>query len=266
VSGAGTDDPGHDHQERGTSPDPAAWGAQGFSLAQARAFWRWRFTVEQAVAWRQAGVPDGLHAAQWATAGATPGTVGDWRAAGIDASQAVHWHEMGFDLTAARDAVRRGLTPDSAFAQSSRAGPSAIARAIWSARASPARPGGNLRLIEQLMSEGIPPDLVRGYADKDWDPPEALPWARAGIDGSDARLWQALGLSPAEAARLERKGATPADTMRDWWQAGLPFNEVADWIGAGLTAQEAADQRARGITAEQAAALRALRDQEEDDS
>jgi hypothetical protein len=263
VSGAGADDPGRADDERGTRPDLAAWRSQGFDPEQARAFRRWRFTLEQAVAWRQAGVPDGLHAAQWVTAGATPATVGDWRAAGIDAGQAVHWHEMGFGLTAARDAVRKGLTPDSAFAQSRPAGPTGMtsSRGFWSVRSGPQ----NMDAFRRLLQAGVPPQLIHGYATKNWDSDDALVWARAGIEASDALLWQALGLTAAEAARLERKGASPAQTVRDWWQAGIPFNEAADWIGAGLSAQEAADQRARGITAEQAAALRALRDQEEDD-
>jgi hypothetical protein len=264
VSGAGSDHPGRGDDEPGTGPDLAAWSSQGFNPEQARAFRRWRFTIEQAIAWRQAGVPDGLHAAQWVTAGATPGTVGDWRAAGIDASQAVHWHEMGFDLTAARDAVRKGLTPHSAFAQSHPSGPGATSspRGLWSVRTGPQ----HMDAFRRLMQAGVQSQLIHGYASKNWDSDDALVWAREGIEASDALLWQALGLTAAEAARLERKGATPAQTVRDWWQAGIPFNEAADWIGAGLTAQEAADQRARGITAEQAAALRALRDQEEDDN
>lgn len=239
----------------------AAWRSQGFTPEQARDFRRWRFTLAQAVAWRQAGVPDGVRAAQWATAGATPATVGDWRAAGIDAGQAVHWHEIGYDLRAARDAVRRGLTPDTAFRQASPAGMAGAARAPF-AFSSPQGPRGDL--FRRLMHEGVPPQVIHGYVIKNWDGDDALPWARAGIDAADALLWQALGLTAAEAARLQRKGASAADTVRDWWRAGVPFDEVADWIGAGLTPQEAVDQRARGVTAEQAAALRALRDEDED--
>lgn len=241
----------------------AAWRKAGFSSEQARDFRRWRFTLAQAVAWRQAGVPDGVRAAQWVTAGATPATVGDWRAAGIDADQAVHWHEIGYDLRAARDATRRGLTPDTAFGQASAASMGGLPRGPF-AVSSPHGLRGDF--YRRLLREGVPGEVIPGYASRNWNDENAIAWAKAGIDAADALLWRSLGLTSAEAARLHRNGESAADTVRDWWRAGIPFDEVADWIGAGLSADEAADQRARGITAEQAAALRALRDEEEDDS
>jgi hypothetical protein len=257
---AGPGQPGRD-DDRDPSARLAAWRTAGFTDEQARVFRRWRFSLAQAVAWRQAGVPDGLRAAQWVTAGATPATVGDWRSAGIDSGQAVHWHEIGYDLRAAKDAVRRGLTPDTAFGQTQRAGLGPPGSTVSLAAGFGAR--GDL--IRRLRQEGISMQVIPGYVAKNWDVAEAVPWARAGIEASDALLWRALGVTPAEAARLERKGGSAAGTMRDWWRAGIPFDEVADWIGAGLTPQEATEQRADGVTAEQAAALRALRDQEEDD-
>jgi hypothetical protein len=245
----------------GDAREPAeAWRAAGFTAEQAENFSRWRFTIAQAIAWRQAGVPDGLVAAQWTTAGATAVTVGDWRAAGIDASQAVHWHEMGFDLQAARDSVRRGLTPDSAFAARHQA-----SFRSGTGYAGPNPRGGPAHALRRLHEAGVPHEVLRGYLIGTWDPQEALPWAQAGVDAADAAIWRTLGVTPAEAGRLTRKGVRAADAVRDWWRAGIPFDEVCDWIGAGLSAQEAAEQRARGITAEQAAALRALRDQSEDD-
>jgi hypothetical protein len=249
------DDPG---RASGSEAGSEAWSAAGFTAEQAGNFRRWRFTLAQAVEWRQAGVPDGLVAAQWTTAGATAATVGDWRAAGIDASQAVHWHEMGFDLRAARDAVRRGLTPDSAFAARHRVTPRSSGGPLPH-RTGPALPLARLHLA------GVPHEVLRGYLIREWDPDEALPWAQAGVDAVDATVWRTLGVTPAEAGRLTRRGVHAAEAVRDWWRAGIPFDEVADWLGAGLTAQEAAEQRARGITAEQAAALRALRDQSADD-
>jgi len=241
-----------------TTDEGAAWHAAGFTPEQAESFRRWRFTLAQAVEWRQAGVPDGLVAAQWTTAGATAATVGGWRAAGIDASQAVHWHEMGFDLQAAKEAVRRGQTPDTAFAGRRQV-------ALGSRGGAPFRAPGRADAIRRLHGAGVPPEVVQGYLIGSWDAEEAVPWAQAGIDAADAAMWRTLGVTPAEAARLARKGARAADVVRDWWRAGIPFDEVAEWIGAGLSAQEAAEQRAKGITAEQAAALRALRDQDADD-
>jgi hypothetical protein len=241
----------------GAADDSAAWSAAGFSGEQAADFRRWRFTLAQAVEWRQAGVPDGLPAAQWLTAGATAATVGSWRAAGIDASQAVHWHEMGFDLQAARDAVGRGLTPETAFAHRN--------QAQFGAGGSLRGRAGRGDAFRRLHEAGVPPQVIQSYLSGSWDPEEVLPWARAGVDAADAALWRTLGITPAEAGRLARKGVSAAEAVRDWWRAGIPFDEVADWIGAGLSAAEAAEQRRGGITAEQAAALRALRDQDADD-
>jgi hypothetical protein len=239
-------------------PDAAAWQAEGFSADSARVFYQWRIGLADAVAWRQAGVPDGLRAAQWLTAGVTPGTVAAWRAAGIDSAQAVHWHEMGFDLQKAREATQRGQTPASAFAS---------AQQDLGLRGSATFRGRGARgdAVRAFISAGVSGQLMGGYLATNWTTEDALPWAKAGIDAADAVLWRTLGLTPAEATRLTGQGASAADTVRDWWRAGIPFDEAADWIGAGLTPQEAADQRARGVTAEQAAALRALRDQEADE-
>lgn len=252
---------------RGGEPpeDAAAWHAEGFTPDEARVFQRWRINLAEAVAWRQAGVPDGLRAAQWTTAGATPGTVSSWRAAGIDAAEAVHWHEMGYDLRSASDARRRGLTPDTAFAarHQAQAGMrfSGAAAVIRGHGLGP----GQGDLARRLLEAGVPGQVLHSYLTRNWTTDDALPWAKAGLDAGDAQLWRLLGVTPAEAARLAAKGGNPAETVRDWWQAGIPFDEVADWIGAGLTPKEAAEQRAKGITAEQAAALRALRDQDPDD-
>jgi hypothetical protein len=242
-------------------PDPA-WAGSGFTAEQAHEFRRWRFSLGQAVAWRQAGVPDGLRAAQWVTAGVTPDSVGQWRAAGIDAGQAVHWHEIGFSLAAATEAIGKGLTPDTAF----RAQAGALLRGAHPGRSVAAAFAAGIRgdIIRRFLDAGVPHHVMREYLAGNWDAQEALPWARAGVPATDAVLWRGIGLTPAEAGRLARKGASAVETIREWWRAGIPFDEAADWIGAGLTAKEAADQRARGITAEQAAALRALRDQDED--
>jgi hypothetical protein len=254
--------PGPAGLSRGEEPpeDAAAWQAEGFPPDEARVFQRWRITLADAVAWRQAGVPEGVRAAQWTTAGATPGTVSSWRAAGIDAGEAVHWHEMGYDLRSASDAKRRGLTPDTAFASRPRA--KAVQAGGGFSRSFGA---GQAGLARKFLEAGVPGQILHGYLTRNWIDDDALPWAKAGLDAGDAQLWRMLGITPGEAARLSAKGGNPAEIVRDWWQAGIPFDEAADWIGAGLTPEEAADQRAKGITAEQAAALRALRDQDPDD-
>jgi hypothetical protein len=265
VSLVAPDDPRHDDDEdrRGTAPDMDTWRRQGFTTKQAEVFRRWRFTLNQAMAWRRAGVHDGLRAAQWATAGATPETVPEFLAVGIDASQAVHWHEMGFELRSAKDAARRGLTPATAFAQRTQAARIHASRhGMRSGSATP--PARRGEVIRRLLGAGVPPDMLHSYLERGWDGEDIVPWAKAGIEATDSLLWRELGLKPVEASRLEHKGISPADTVRDWWGAGIPFREVADWIGAGLTPPEAAELRARGITASQAAALRELREKDED--
>jgi hypothetical protein len=257
VSKANPDNPWRDDDD---DRDLKPWADAGIAADQARIFRRWRFTLEQAIAWRHAGVADGVRAAQWVTAGVTPESVDRWRAAGIDASQAVHWHEMGFDLQAARDARQRGLTPETAFAQRQAHLPGAMGRP------GPGAPSGaRADLLRRLQEAGVPMRVLHGYLAASWEPDDALPWAAAGIEAAEASLWRILGLTAQEAGRLVKKGADAVGVVRDWWRAGIPFDEAAEWIGAGLTAEEAAAQRARGITAEQAAALRALRDQETGD-
>jgi hypothetical protein len=264
VSKARPEDPWRDDDDDRAQKD---WADAGFAADQARDFRRWRFTLAEAIAWRHAGVADGVRAAQWVTAGATPESVSRWRAAGIDASQAVHWHEMGFDLQAAREARRRGLTPEAAFAQR-RQGPGSGLHGRLGAGAPTAGAwavSGRADLMRKLQEAGVPPRILHGYLAASWEPDDALPWAAAGIEAAEAGLWRMLGLTAQEAGRLVKKGADAIKVVRDWWRAGIPFDEVAEWIGAGLSAEEAAAQRARGITAEQAAALRALRDQDTDD-
>jgi hypothetical protein len=257
----GTGPPGSrpDEGGGGSGADDAAWLAEGITADEAAIFRRWRISLAQAVAWRQAGVPDGLRAAQWTTAAVTPDSVSNWRAAGIDASQAVHWHEMGFGLAEAREAVRRGLTPDDAFA---RRHPSPLAGSGGAQLMHRGFHGGRAEVVRKLQQAGVPPRVLQGYLQGTWEIEEALPWARAGVEAADAVLWRALGLTAVEAGRLAAKGASAVATVCDWWRAGIPFDEAADWIGAGLSPQEAAEQRAKGITAEQAAALRALRNQD----
>jgi len=98
-----------------------AWLASGFGREDAEVWRRWRFTLAQADAWRREGVGDGLLAAQWQTAGATPDTVRDWQAVDIDAPEAVRWHEFGFNLDGAKgqlfklraDRNEKGVSRDS---------------------------------------------------------------------------------------------------------------------------------------------------------
>jgi hypothetical protein len=237
--------------------DPRRWLGAGFTTEQAQIWLRWRIPLETAVAWRAAGVPDGLRATQWSIAGVRPETVGDWRAAGVEAAEAVRWHEMGFPWSAVRTLKGKGLTPDKAFEERN--------QSVQTHTVS----GGTTHLlphfVQQSQAAGIPPDVMHSYLMAQWTDDDALTWARQLVPAIDARLWQLLGIRPVEAGRLTRQGQRPEEAIREWWRAGIPYDEVADWLGAGLSAQEAVAQRTRGITVEQAAALRALRNGDDGD-
>jgi hypothetical protein len=233
------------------------WLAAGFDRDDAELWRRWRFTRAQAEAWRREGVGNGLLAAQWQTARATPDTVREWRAANINASEAVRWHEFGFNLVDAKGHKQNGRGPEQAFARhhQARTGSVSATRTVWGGRSvGVGRPGGPLARFA-----GVDPPLIHGYVQHHWVDEEAEQWARQGIEAQDAYLWYDLGLTAAEAGRLVMQGRTPGDVVREWWTAGIPFTETAEWIGAGLSAREAIEHRAKGITVEHAASLRALR-------
>ena len=239
-------------REGDDGPEPLeAWLAEGFERAEAESWRGWRFGLSAAHAWRRAGVTEALDAARWATARATPDTVGVWQAAGMDATEAVQWHEFGIEIDAAKRLKALGHGPNDVFA----AGGPLSARGV--ARAP--------RRVAGFSMPGVPGPVMHSYAARQWFDDEARAWAREHVDAGDAQLWKQLGIRPHEAGRAIRRGLTVLAVVRDWWRAGIPFDEVADWLGAGLSADEAAAQRAKGITAEQAAALRALRDEPDDD-
>jgi len=252
----------------GEPEELGVWLSAGFDREEAANWRRWRFTIARAQDWKAHGIEEGLEAAQWQTAGATPETVADWQAAGIDAAEAVRWHEMGFSLDQARAHKRQGRGPVDAFRTTAPA--QAMVRPAqrgWVGVAPMAHLGGvNVRPggmpggpFQNFQLAGVDPRTMHGYLQRGWVDEEAVEWARHGIEAQDAYTWFDLGLKSAEAGRLVLEGRTPGDVVREWWNAGIPFEEAAEWIGAGLSAAEAVEQRAQGITVEHAASLRALR-------
>jgi hypothetical protein len=241
----------------------SVWLAAGFGRQRAEVWRRWRFTLTQAEAWGREGIDEGLQAAQWRTAAATPDTVREWQAAGIDAAEAVRWHEFGFSLEEAIEHKKNGLNPDGAFAGQQQQAP--IVNVV---RPGPMMGGGGVRgwlgpshggPLARFHQSGVDPQTLHGYMQHHWVDEAAAEWARHGIEAQDAYVWFDLGLTASEAGRLTMQGRTPGDVVREWWTAGIPFEEMAQWIGAGLSASEALEQRANGITVEHAASLRALR-------
>jgi hypothetical protein len=253
----GIDNPWRPDEEPG-DPEPVdQWVKAGIPKDEAETWRNWRFGLRLAMAWRQAGVLDGLRAAQWATAGATPETVHQWRAAGFSATEAVSWHEFGFSLAEARQHKSAGRSAHQAFAMSQPSPLSPTIRGVARVPPNVVSPPGPL---QKFLAAGARPEVVHSYVQRRWVDDEAAAWAAEGVEAAEANLWKALGLRPNEAGRLVKQGISMAETVTSWWRAGIPVEEVAEWIGAGLSPQEAANQRARGITAEQAATLRALRD------
>lgn len=261
----GIENPWRDRDE----PEPLSeWIAAGFSEEDAELWRRWRFLIADARAWRAVGVDEGLRAAQWSTAGVRADHVEEWRSVGVDATEAVAWHEFGYQLPQVRDFKQRGLSPADAFSQTQ--GMMQTGGAVGSSSRAVLRRGPGAmgappdHPFYAFMQAGVPPQVMHSYLQRQWFDEDAVAWARENLDAAEAHIWKNLGLKAAEAGRLARHGANPVSTIREWWRAGIPYDEFAEWIGAGLTAQEAAEQRARGITAEQAATLRALRDADGD--
>ncbi|MGR6914189.1 hypothetical protein ACU635_08050 [[Actinomadura] parvosata] len=251
-----------------TTPfDPAPYEAAGIPPAEAHRWWTWRLTAEQASAWRRAGITDPALATQWSTAHVTPDTVGECRAAGMTASEALLWHEYEFGLADAIALKHQGHTPEQAYdlvrGRKPRDPDDLTA------------PGDAFTSLMAFAGGGDPRDrahrfitrlgnadalVIYSYCGADWVDDEAAAWARHNVDAPTARMWQELGLRPSEAARYIQRGLTPMAVAREWWRAGIPFEETASWAGAGLTPEEAVAQRAKGVTAEQAETLRTLRD------
>jgi hypothetical protein len=245
----------------GGPEDLGHWLTAGFAAEEAEIWRRWRFSIAQARSWKSAGVDDGLQAAQWSTAAVAPDTVTAWRAAGIDAVEAVRWHEFGYGLELARSERQQGRGPDQTFALSHPQ--TAVTRNIGrSSGGLVLASGGRATGMRRFLESGVDHMIMRSYLQCQWTDESALAWATHGIDAGGAYTWHELGLTPSEAGRLVLQGRSAGEVVGEWWGAGIPFGEFADWLGAGLSAAEAAEQRARGITAEHAAALRALRQEE----
>lgn len=230
MQGTGSDDHSPD---RGESADYRAWTDAGFDAQQAERFMSWRIGLDEAIAWCRAGVSDGRNAAQWSAAGVTPDAVNRWRTAGIEASEALMFSEMGLGLAGAIEVKRGGQEPPKGF--------------------RPVPAPGALRPFEEA---GIPARVWHSYLLRQWLDEEALRWARESIDADAALLWRTMGVSPAEAGHLTRDGTAAVDAVRDWWRAGIPLDEVASWIGTGFTPEDAAELHGKGLTAAQAATRR----------
>ncbi|SIO89985.1 hypothetical protein [Nocardiopsis sp. JB363] len=67
----------------------------------------------------------------------------------------------------------------------------------------------------------------------------AAPWARAGVEASQAVLYRCLGLFPEEAARLAEAGTDAEQLLCAWWDAGIPRAEASSWLIARTSPEDA---------------------------
>lgn len=239
-------------------PNPLReWLDVGFTLAEAR---RWReagFSATEAERWRGAGVYRPTTAAEWRTAGATPGNVDTWLRAGMTPRDAARWREFG---VSPEDAVQRYLAGEEPGLRSF------LSRVLH--RRSVRQAGRALEpkkseAIRRLLKAGVSAEVARGFVESGWDGKDALEWARRGVAPVDAAVLRAMDFTAQEAQRVLGDGLAATELMRQWWGVGVPLDEVAAWCGAGFTAEEAAEQRRQGADVERAKVLRALTEEDQ---
>jgi len=71
------------------------------------------------------------------------------------------------------------------------------------------------------------------FIDTGWQGVDAVPWAKASINPTQAAVYRELGIQPGEATRLAKAGYDALSILRTWWDGGIPRTEVAAWLGAG---------------------------------
>lgn len=236
-------------------PEPEdlyAWTARGFAVAEARRWINAGFVLDAAERWRERGVYRPGPARTWRAAGLTPYTVGPALRAGMEPGDAVRWHELGYDRAEAAERHLAGERPHP--------------RRLF-ARLFRRQRDRDLDLddaqaetMTALLRAGVPSASARAYLDAGWRGPEPLPWARAGVNATQAVLYRALGFTPKEAARSAEAGRDAEELLRTWWDTGVPRQDVAAWVIAGFSPEEAAGAVAAGSTVEQAAPPRSLGD------
>ena len=171
---------GPDPDDAEPEPEPPeAWEAAGYGSEDA-ALWRhWRFSVRRADDWQAQGVEGALVAARWRAAGVRPDQVRAWLGAGIEAGEAVHWHEMGFSVDEARVAKRRGQRPADAFAARNPPTPHRIISRSFVGRQFVM--GADFRRFQE---SGIDPRVIQTYLQRQWVDGDAKAWATQGIEAA----------------------------------------------------------------------------------
>ena len=226
------------------------WQAQGFNIGSARQWIQHGYQIETANRWCDAGVFKAEDAQAWEAIGVSPYSVLPMLRAGMTPRDAVQWNELGYSFTEAAERHRAGLRPKS--------------KNWWkrlfgvSSDADFALPETEAAAMRQLMQVGVPAATAKLFVDAGWSGDDAVPWAKAEIDATQALIFKHLGITPIEARKQQDKGHHALDIVAQWWDGGIPRAEVADWLGAGFSVSEATQARANGIDVTQAAVLRAL--------
>lgn len=212
--------------------NPGSWTGLGFTVGEARRWIDTGFDPRSALRWREHGVYRPDRALAWRTAGLTPRTVDLPLRAGMTPEEAVRWRELGYDRA---DAAERHLSGERPRPRR------ALSRLL-------SRPHDrDLELDDEqaetmhaLLAAGVTPARARAYLDAGWRGARAVPWARAGVEATQAVLYRCLGLFPEEAARLAEAGTDAEQLLCAWWDAGIPRAEAASWLIARTSPEDAA--------------------------
>lgn len=226
------------------------WTTHGFSVGLARRWIGKGFRIAAADQWRNHGVYAPEEAVAWQEAGISPYEVADLLQAGMTPKDIVHWRELGYSPPEALARHIKGEKPQP--------------RIWWKElfnrhEAAPSQlPPAAAASMQVLLQAGVPAAAARMFIDTGWQGVDAVPWAKASINPTQAAVYRELGIQPGEATRLAKAGYDALSILRTWWDGGIPRTEVAAWLGAGFTPAEAAQARTTGTSVEQAAVLRAL--------
>ena len=101
-----------------TSRRSSLLGGGGLQAENAEVWRRWRFTIAQAEAWKAVGVDEGLHAAQWSTAGVVAGTVAGVAGRGDRGAGGGPVARVRFRVGGGAGGEGKGLGPARAYAKS----------------------------------------------------------------------------------------------------------------------------------------------------
>ena len=197
------------------------WTTHGFSVGLARRWIGKGFRITAADQWRNHGVYAPEEAVAWQEAGISPYEVADLLQAGMTPKDIVHWRELGYSPPEALARHIKGEKPQ----------PRIWWKELFSRHeAAPSQlPPAAAASMQVLLQAGVPAAAARMFIDTGWQGVDAVPWAKASINPTQAAVYRELGIQPGEATRLAKAGYDALSILRTWWDGGIPRTEVAAW-------------------------------------